>query len=279
MPHEKNNHKAWLLHPYAISLFIVIYLANQSLIGLYTKIKPGVLGYSSEITAQKIFQETNLERQKNNLPILHYNSTLSKSATAKGNDMFTSDYWAHNSPSGKTPWDFFKSVNYDYQIAGENLARDFYDNENVIKAWMNSPTHRANIVNNKYKEIGIGVVDGVLNGVKTTLVIQHFGTPVDVSTIADKTTEEIQFNAHPLADASDSVKVLSQNSSVRFSPLTITKYLSGLIFLIILSVIFIDGYMTLKNKTHRFSGSNAGHFVFLLVIFILIIFLRQGNIF
>jgi len=178
IPHEHNNHRANLLKPAFLGLFIALYVLNQSLIKTLSIVRPGILGYSSEITAQKVLDQTNQVRQKAGLTLLSYNSTLSKSASAKAADMFANNYWAHNSPSGKSPWDFFKQNGYEYSVAGENLAKDFYDTDTMMKAWMNSPTHKANIVNSKYQEIGIGVVNGVLNGVKTTLVVQHFGTPV-----------------------------------------------------------------------------------------------------
>ncbi|MCX6727176.1 MAG: CAP domain-containing protein, partial [Candidatus Shapirobacteria bacterium] len=195
LPHEKNNHRALLLQPAFLLGFVFLYLLNQSFLKLITIVKPGVLGYSSEITAQKVYDLTNDERQKAGLPILHYNPVLSESATAKGQDMFASNYWAHNSPSGKTPWDFFRSAGYQYSVAGENLAKDFYDTNSVMKAWMNSPTHKANIINSKYQEIGIGVVNGTLNGVKTTLVVQHFGTPLNTAVVSLNTPEEKNYLA------------------------------------------------------------------------------------
>jgi len=135
------------------------------------------LGYSSEITVEKVLQQTNQQRQNNDLPPLLFNSALSESARLKAEDMFVNNYWAHSSPEGSSPWDFIKSTDYQYSVAGENLAKDFYDTPSMVKAWMHSPTHRDNIVHLKYKETGIAVVNGVLGGIKTTLVVQHFGTP------------------------------------------------------------------------------------------------------
>ena len=177
LPHPDNNHRALLLQPSFLALFVTVYLLNQSFIKSFTIARPGVLGYSSEITISKVLDQTNTERLKLGLKPLTFNSTLSKSAKLKADNMFTNNYWAHTSPEGKSPWDFFKTTGYDYSVAGENLAKDFYDTEGLLKAWMNSPTHRENIINPKYQEIGIGVVNGILGGVKTTLVVQHFGTP------------------------------------------------------------------------------------------------------
>lgn len=278
VPNEKNNHRALLLKPGFLGILIAFYLLNLSLIKSFTMVKPGVLGYSSEITAQKIFEKTNNERQKLGLPLLHYNSDLSLSASSKAEDMFANNYWAHTSPLGKLPWDFFKQVSYDYSVAGENLAKDFYDSDSAMKAWMKSPTHRENIVNSKYKEIGIGVVNGTLNGVKTTLVVQHFGTPQNIAQISNKTSDEIAFNSHQLNTSVLDPQVLAVQSKI-INPLFISKIVGSIIFLIILTVLFIDGIVVIKNKTHRMTGSSTGHVGFLALIFFLMLLVQQGKVF
>lgn len=277
IPQESNNHKALLLHPTFLTLFIALYLLNQQFLHTFSKFKPGVLGYSSEITIQKVVDLTNQERVKKGLTPLVINPTLSESALLKAQDMFNNNYWAHNSPQGKTPWDFFKSVDYQYSVAGENLAKDFYDTDSVVKAWMKSPTHRENILNQKYQEIGIAVLDGVLDGVKTTLVVQHFATPLNA--IA-KAPSELEPEVLPLTDPQTEVAMEAVVASKPLvSPLSLSKLFGGLLFFFILGVLFVDGYVTLKNKTHRFSSSNAGHIGFLAIIFILMLFSRSGSIF
>lgn len=279
VPHEKNNHRALLLKPSFLCLLIAFYIFNQSLIRSFTKIKPGVLGYSSEITVSKVFAFTNIERQNIGLPPLHYNSMLSESAKEKAQDMFANNYWAHNSPTGTTPWDFFKKVDYTYSIAGENLAKDFYDTDSLMKAWMKSPTHKANIVNNKYQEIGIGVVNGVLDGVKTTLVVQHFGSPLN-GLVSDRTLDEKEFNSNPYEIDSSSKNVLSQSSiSKKISPLFLSKIIGSAMFVLIIGVLLIDAIVTFKNKTKRLTGSSAGHIGFLIIILFFMIFTQQGVIF
>lgn len=281
VPQEQNNHRALLLHPSFLGLFIALYLFNQSLIRSLTIIKPGVLGYSSEITVQKVVDMTNAERQKQGLSPLQLNSVLSQSAALKAQDMFHKDYWAHNSPDGLTPWDFFRQADYQYSVAGENLAKDFYDTDSMVKAWMKSPTHRDNIVSPKYQEIGIAVVNGVLNGVKTTLVVQHFGTPLNPAPVAasaaDHTTAPAAASA-PVADTS----VLSQaddTPALTVSPLSISKAIGLVLFAVIVITLFIDGYITLKNQTHRLTGSSISHISFLAIILLLMLFTRQGSIF
>jgi len=278
IPQEKNNHRALLLHPSFLSLFIAVYLLNQSLVRSLTIIRPGILGYSSEITAQKVIDLTNQERQQAGLPTLKLNPALSQSAALKAADMFASDYWAHTSPTGTTPWDFFKQAGYKYSVAGENLAKDFYDTDSMMKAWMKSPTHRANIIHAKYKEIGVGVVNGILGGVKTTLVVQHFGTPLKA--MADE--PEILANApqEVFVENIAGVEAISPIvTSNPINPLLISKIVGGIMFVIIICVLFIDGIITLKNGTQRLTGSSAGHIGFLAIILLFMLFSGQGTIF
>lgn len=277
IPQEGNNFRALILKPSFLCLFIAFYLFNQSIIKSLTIIRPGVLGYSSEITIQKVLDQTNQERQKLGLPLLKYNSLLSKSAQLKAQDMFKNDYWAHTSPAGVDPWQFFKEAGYQYSIAGENLARDFYDTETLIKAWMNSPTHRDNISKDKYQEIGIAVVDGILNGVKTTLVVEHFAAP----TLAQATfNQENSASIYSIPNYSSTLEDSSATASIpKLNPLTISKIFGLTLFVILIVVLAIDSYVTLKNDTRRFTGSSAGHIGFLLVVMTLLVFSRSGAIF
>lgn len=288
LPLEKNNHRAALLRTNTLLILIAFYLFNHSLIKFISVVKPGILGYSSEITVQKVIDQTNKKRQELGLTPLKYNSLLSQSATKKAQDMFTNNYWAHTSPNGTTPWDFIKSIGYKYSAAGENLARDFYDTDSLIKAWMNSPTHRDNIVNSKYQEIGVGVVNGTLGGIKTTLVVQHFGTPL-IAVLPEsqekipennlnKQKEVITPEIPEVISLPQTPEVLAQEKKI-INPLTLNKIISLILFGLIIVVLFIDGFVTLKNNHLRLTGSNIGHIGFLLVILLLIITSQQGAIF
>lgn len=291
LPKKENNFRAAILKNGFLALLIGVYLLNQAFIKYLSLVKPGVLGYSSEITAQKVFDQTNQQRSALGLAPLKYNSLLSQSATKKAEDMFAHNYWAHNSPTGTTPWDFFKSVGYRYSVAGENLARDFYNTDSLMKAWMNSPTHKANIINQKYQEIGIGVVNGTLGGIKTTLVVQHFGTPVVAITEAKKTETQKPITSDDIIindeqnQVTDTVsvqsdnQVLAQSQQNYINPLTLNKIFGLIIFSLIIIVLFIDGYLTLKHGIHRLTGSTVSHIGFLIVILLFILYQQQGVIF
>lgn len=285
IPQERNNYRASILKPNFLLLLLVAYLLNQSVIKTLTIAKPGILGYSSEITAQKVFDQTNFDRQKDGLAPLTYSDTLSKSAKAKAQDMFVNDYWAHNSPQGKTPWTFFDAVGYKYSVAGENLAKDFYDTDSLMKAWMASPTHKANIVHTRYQEIGVAVVNGTLGGIKTTLVVQHFGTPL-VASVAPKNNNPKSSSdvVEPSTEVSnlpglENSDILGNTSQPLISPLTLSKIFGSVIFIGLAIILLIDGFVTVKKNVHRLTGSTIGHIGFLLFIFLLMLYNQQGRIF
>jgi len=134
--------------------------------------------FLSAILSGVLVDVTNNNRLASNLSSLEVNSSLKKAAQAKADDMAKDGYFAHNSPDGIEPWDWIESVGYNYDHAGENLAINFSDSEDVVNAWMDSPGHRANILNKNFTEIGIGISRGVYEGEETIFVVQMFGNSV-----------------------------------------------------------------------------------------------------
>ncbi|MDO8529223.1 MAG: CAP domain-containing protein [bacterium] len=130
---------------------------------------------AGEISRSNIIYLVNQSRTENGLEPLAENQKLDKAAEEKLADMFKNDYFAHTSPSGASPWFWVEKNGYDYQYAGENLALGFTTVENEHKAWMESPTHRKNILNPNYKEIGVAIGSGKINGSTVTLAVQTFG--------------------------------------------------------------------------------------------------------
>ena len=181
IPHESNNQKAKILHPSSLVLIALFLVGFRLILNFGSKAMPQVLGYAANISPSEIIRLTNVQRQENGLLPLSENSTLDAAALAKGNDMLAKQYWAHFAPDGTSPWSFFLKFGYEYSYAGENLARDFTDAQSAVTAWMNSPSHRENMLNPNYKDIGIGVVEGTLDGADTTIIVQFFGTPLNNS--------------------------------------------------------------------------------------------------
>lgn len=124
-----------------------------------------------------IFSLTNSERIKNGVSPLGWDYNLYLAARAKANHMFKHDYFEHIAPDGTTPWDFIEGSGYTYLVAGENLAIDFYNYSDLMKAWMESPKHKENIIDDEFLNIGIAVVRGEFNDRDTVIVVQIFGYP------------------------------------------------------------------------------------------------------
>jgi len=180
IPHLKEDglhHRAKALNLSYLASYLLILVLFGS--GLYLiKLKaPQILGQVT-FSSDQIVALTNGKRAQSGLAALSFNGQLSQAASAKAQDMYAADYWAHNSPSGKTPWSFISASGYRYLYAGENLARDFSDASSVVEAWMASPSHRSNILDDHFKEIGVAVASGDLEGREVILVVQMFGTPV-----------------------------------------------------------------------------------------------------
>ena len=316
-PQRSNNHRARVLHPEAFLFFIgfaAIFGLALTTVPRVSHTAGQVLGFSSSITAGDVVARTNAERQKVGLPELRENEALSRAAQAKGTHMFANQYWAHTSPDGTQPWSFFKQAQYNYSVAGGNLARDFSNASDMMQAWMHSPTHKANIVNQKYQEIGIAVIDGSLNGVETTLVVQFFGTPLavvpQVPQVAAAQTEigqelsETDRQAVGQADFSPTMLTIEQAEPLvvntddqtaeilgsevlpvtqlttppLFSPLQLTKaFFLAIIFIVVVALTY-DMLVMQHRQTARMVGKNFAHIMFFLLIAFLLIYFKSGVI-
>lgn len=135
---------------------------------------------ASDITSENIIKAVNNERTSRGLNSLTENTKLDSAALNKSNHMLKNNYFDHYG-FGLTPWNFIKAENYNYSIAGENLALGFNTSEGVVSAWMKSDKHRENILNPDFKDIGVGVVKGEFNDKniaegEVTVTTEMFGT-------------------------------------------------------------------------------------------------------
>lgn len=139
--------------------------------------QPKVLGYSANVEQSKLLEETNQYRAKKGLSPLKTNEQLAKAAQAKAQDMTTKNYWEHIAPDGTSPWSFFEREGYHFQAAGENLAYGFLSSSEVVNAWVNSQTHRDNVLGN-YSEVGFGIQrSDHYQGGDNIVVVAFYGTP------------------------------------------------------------------------------------------------------
>lgn len=185
--HRKDDNRTYFAGiSSALFLALILSVFGISLVSYFT-IRSGSL---ANVISSVLVDLTNNDRHEQNLGGLTVNPVLEEAARLKAKDMVDRGYFAHVSPDGKDSWYWFKQVGYVFSDAGENLAVDFSDSTEVENAWMNSPSHRANILNGRYTEVGIAVVDGMYRGKPTTFVVQMFGTPGAQKTVQQPIAEQ-----------------------------------------------------------------------------------------
>lgn len=271
VPHISNNFRAKLLHHQILTTFVLGLFFGGFILSYFSSAFPQVLGQAIDISVEKLIELTNSKRVENGQNPLVFNEDLSKAASLKAEDMFENDYWAHNSPAGKTPWVFIKSSGYGYVYAGENLARGFTDAEDVVNAWMASESHRQNLLSGNYEDIGFAVKRGELKGEDTILIVQMFGST---------TLSPGRSIASVPAVSEGSNLTLVKAEEIKTSPLIDTKVLSlGLsqsIVILFIFVLLIDIVIVRKQNILRFVGHNADHVFFLILILIMLGVLSRG---
>ena len=149
------------------------------------------------LNQKRILEIVNIERAKENFPALIFSARLSAIAEGKAVDMINKQYFAHISPNGTDVAKLAEIYGYKYIYLGENLAMgDFVSSSDVMNGWMNSPGHRANILNKNYSEVGISAIQGNYQGRTVWYAVQEFGRPLsscpapDTLLEAKITTEE-----------------------------------------------------------------------------------------
>ena len=142
---------------------------------------------------------TNSARAADGKAHLSINAKLTQAAELKAQDMFAKQYWAHTAPDGTTPWHWFGEVGYSYAEAGENLAKNFSASGSVITAWLQSPTHRANLLKASYTDVGFAVMSGALDGQEATVVVALYGTPAETVVQGLNTTTQTSTTSEPLS--------------------------------------------------------------------------------
>lgn len=159
---------------------VVVFFVSLLFIGSFVyKFGGGILNSFAAVYANILVMLTNRDRVSQNVSELKVNPLLEKAAQMKADDMASKSYFSHNTPDGKTPWYWLEQVGYKYIYAGENLAVNFAESEDIQKAWMASPSHKSNIINPKFTEIGIATSTGIYKGKEAIFVVQIFGTPLE----------------------------------------------------------------------------------------------------
>ncbi len=188
IPHSSNDFTPDLLQRTALFVMGGLVVLTFTMSNVYALLWQQSNWLTGAVLPAVVVDKTNKEREGQKLAPLVRNTVLDAAAQLKAEDMAKNGYFAHYSPTGISPWHWFNEAGYRYVHAGENLAVHFSDSKEVVEAWMQSPTHRANIVNQNYREIGVGTARGTYEGYDTVFVVQLFGTPGQVATAADADT-------------------------------------------------------------------------------------------
>ncbi len=178
IPHEGNDHQPHFLREKCLSVLLGIVIITTCLSMILAI--PAVstrFNYLASILPVILVEKVNESRAEIGENQLVMNDTLSVAAQLKANDMAEKGYFSHVSPDGTSPWFWIQKAGYVYTDAGENLAVNFTDSDEVHNAWMNSPGHRANILREGFTEIGIATASGTYNGRPAIFVVQYFGKP------------------------------------------------------------------------------------------------------
>lgn len=299
-PRRSNNHRPKILKPLAyayLTCLLVVFVFTLQFLSKHGSNFGAVLGFASTITPAQVIDQTNAQRERLGLAPLTFNKQLTDAALAKGQNMMTNQYWSHVSPDGTEPWYFIHEAGYEYRVAGENLARDFSDTSRMIEAWMASPTHKANIMNPRYTEIGIAVIDGTLEGYETTLVVQMFGQPVTPQLAENEADVLSQGVGIALAQLNETSQSDDQNLSATpipavlasafvpmgsievpplLTPLQIIKAVFLSLIMILGSTLIYDAWVVENSRTVRLVGKNLAHIFFLATVAFLVIFFKAG---
>jgi len=182
LPSEANNYKSKFLQSNALLYCVVLLLALKIATALIPINIPHNI-FFADITKSALENFVNQTRQSMGLQPLSENAKLNQAAQLKAQNMVQDQYFNHTSPSGVSPWFWFSQAGYKYKYAGENLAIGFYDSQEVYNAWLNSPSHKANIVNPNYTDVGTAVLNGFGQN-NTIVVVQEFGSQLPVKTVA-----------------------------------------------------------------------------------------------
>ena len=317
IPHEHNNFRSKLLHHSSLVILILILFITSISINFLHSSHPEVLGISYSISQQELLDHTNRVRQEHGLPPLQLNQSLASAANGKAQHMLANNYWAHFAPDGTSPWTFIKGAGYGYIFAGENLAKGFTDSQSIVNAWLNSPSHRENLLSDKYKDIGFAISEGTLEGSETVLVVQMFGaqdvpapteptiaravtdtpTPTPIPAIALRSSvtpivaatspaqiTDVQIETQPVVAQAPISQITPSflNASAENFPLiginSLTRAVPMIIVGSLLIALILDFIIIKRRKIPRIVGHNLDHIMILTMFLLLLVLQRFGSV-
>ena len=231
------------------------------------------------ITVNHIVELTNQAREDAGFSTLKHSAVLDAAAAKKAADMFRNNYFAHTSPQGIKPWHWFNEVEYNYTFAGENLAMNFVDAEGAVQAWLDSPSHRDNLLSKNYEDIGVAVAVGQIDGAETTLVVQLFGkTYLQVQgesfapTSAPIEAEQVAGPINIVEEAAQKEIKLEEKPQQGFVAKVI--YYSERFFIVLLGFIILNLILTIIIRVEIQHKPIIAHSLFVIFLALAMIFMK-----
>lgn len=264
IPHSGNGRHPHIFRKKGVAWTLTVTFGLQGLVLIAAFFLPKIGTQLASVLPSVVTMLTNEARAEVSLPALQTNAVLARAAQAKAEDMAARGYFAHQSPDGRQPWDWISAAGYQYQVAGENLAVNFHDSEDVVRAWQNSPTHNMNLLGPRYSEIGIGMAEGEYKGRKAVFVVQMFASPRQLASIpspipaSPAPTQQIAEVEAPVLGAETSVgeEKPSVITRVASSPRTYSMYVYSALATALM-LILILGLTPLYDKPHPRAALNG----------------------
>lgn len=231
IPDKNNDYRPKFLQSKILVYCVVaLFIIKIATIGVSINFPQNI--FFADITKSSLEKFVNQGREALGLSPLIENHKLNEAAMLKAQDMMQKGYFSHQSPDGVTPWFWFNAAGYNYNYAGENLAIGFIDSKEVYNAWYNSISHRENILNPNYKEIGTAILEGFGEN-KATIVVQLFGSTTPIKASAKTLNEASKNTTHENTEEAqklDNQFVLSQSTQAETKNNFYLKYLNLLTY-------------------------------------------------
>jgi hypothetical protein len=182
--HKRSFEKVyWPYIPIVLVISLLLGISvNSGNLQAYVKHPGGrVLSYATSMSISGLLADTNAQRTANSVNALSLNGKLDAAAQASADDMAARNYWSHNTPDGNPPWIWATNQGYGYQKIGQNLATGFNDEQTTINGWMNSPSHRENLLDPAFTDVGFGFANNpnytAAGGGPMTIIVAFYGEP------------------------------------------------------------------------------------------------------
>lgn len=232
VPHRGNKYHPHIIRWQGLAVTALVSLTTHVMYGYVTTGQFAVLGKSVTISTSELQILTNQARSRSGIAPLEIDSKLNQAATKKAEDMIANNYWSHESPQGVSPWHWIEQSGYAYEVAGENLAKNYSDAESVMQAWMSSATHKENIMNPRYTSVGFAVVEGVINAKINTIVVAYYAAPITAQ--ASVKGASIDYSQAAVVTSFNNPLIYLGGLIKNLSPVTL-GVLSGMILMIVVA--------------------------------------------